>query len=97
MAVSLANEPANSRPDHKFTVSVPKADSYFPVMRYKCGNDLRPVPIVSVGFLEYSSDSCGRYLTFVICYILLTASSNQSKIRGWPLESGSTDQLKPTQ
>ena len=30
-----------------FTISVPKADDYFPVMRYKCSNDLRPVPIVS--------------------------------------------------
>jgi hypothetical protein len=68
MAASLANEPENSRPDHKFTVSVPKADSYFPVMRYKCGNDLRPVPIVSLGALEDSGYSCGRHLTFVICF-----------------------------
>lgn len=31
--------------DHKFTISVPKAENYFPVMRYKCSNELRPVPI----------------------------------------------------
>jgi hypothetical protein len=33
--------------DRKFTISIPKADSYFPVIRYKCLEDLRPVPIVS--------------------------------------------------
>ncbi|KAL3925599.1 MAG: hypothetical protein SGILL_000293 [Bacillariaceae sp.] len=48
MADSLASEPASTRPDYMFTVSVPKADNYFPVMRYKCGNELRPVPIVSL-------------------------------------------------
>eukprot|EP00980_Cylindrotheca_fusiformis_P011927 scaffold2830_cov131-Cylindrotheca_fusiformis.AAC.48 len=31
--------------DHAFTVSIPKADNYFPVMRYKCTTELRPVPI----------------------------------------------------
>jgi len=31
--------------DYKFTISVPRADNYFPVMRYKCSNELRPVPI----------------------------------------------------
>jgi Muniscin C-terminal mu homology domain len=58
-------------PDQKFTVSVPKADNYFPVMRYKCGNDLRPVPIVRpdlfVRFFQNStsgldSDSCSIFL-----------------------------------
>ena len=33
--------------DYKFTISVPRADNYFPVMRYKCNPELRPVPIVS--------------------------------------------------
>lgn len=37
-----------SRGDHyMFKVNVPKDDSYFPVMRYKCDEALRPVPIVS--------------------------------------------------
>lgn len=31
--------------DYKFTISVPRADNYFPVMRYKCSPELRPVPI----------------------------------------------------
>lgn len=34
--------------DFAFGVSIPKADEYFPVMRYKCSDDLRPVPIVSL-------------------------------------------------
>uniref|UniRef100_A0A7S4AWU2 MHD domain-containing protein n=1 Tax=Pseudo-nitzschia australis TaxID=44445 RepID=A0A7S4AWU2_9STRA len=34
-----------TKSDYAFAVSVPKADEYFPVMRYKCGNELRPVPI----------------------------------------------------
>lgn len=33
--------------DHKYTVSVPSVDDYFPVLRYKCSSELRPVPIVS--------------------------------------------------
>ena len=35
----------NGAADYRFTVSCPKADSYFPVMRYKCSGELRPVPI----------------------------------------------------
>uniref|UniRef100_A0A7S3L338 MHD domain-containing protein n=1 Tax=Amphora coffeiformis TaxID=265554 RepID=A0A7S3L338_9STRA len=31
--------------DRKFTVSVPKDDTYFPVVRYKCTEDLHPVPM----------------------------------------------------
>lgn len=31
--------------DFKFEISVPKAENYFPVMRYKCSPELRPVPI----------------------------------------------------
>ena len=34
--------------EYKFQIRVPKDDNYFPVMRYKCGDTLRPVPIVSV-------------------------------------------------
>jgi hypothetical protein len=34
--------------EYMFKISVPKDDNYFPVMRYKCSDVLRPVPIVSV-------------------------------------------------
>lgn len=30
-----------------YTIKVPREEEYFPVVRYKCGNSLRPVPIVS--------------------------------------------------
>jgi len=42
--LSEENEEDNSL-DHKFTISVPSAQNYFPVMRYKCSPELRPVPI----------------------------------------------------
>jgi hypothetical protein len=45
----------NEDADHKFTVSVPKSESYFPVLRYKCIPDLRPVPIVSCSRNHLSS------------------------------------------
>jgi len=35
----------NASMDHKFTISVPSAENYFPVMRYKCSHEFRPVPI----------------------------------------------------
>lgn len=34
--------------DRKYTISVPNGDNYFPVVRYKCVEDLRPVPIVRI-------------------------------------------------
>jgi hypothetical protein len=38
----------SDRGDKSFTIGVPKADNYFPLIRYKCSNELRPVPIVSL-------------------------------------------------
>lgn len=43
--------------DRKFSVSVPKDDTYFPVVRYKCTEDLRPVPMVSA--CSYSTQMSG--------------------------------------
>lgn len=53
--------------DRKFTVQVPKDDTYFPVVRYKCTEDLRPVPMVSAcrglrTFLS-SSNLCISYVS----------------------------------
>jgi len=42
--LSEAN-PDDAGVDYKFTISVPRAENYFPVMRYKCSGELRPVPI----------------------------------------------------
>jgi hypothetical protein len=38
--------------EHKFAVSVPIGENYYPVMRYKCVGDLRPVPIVRTAFVH---------------------------------------------
>jgi len=35
----------NDRADYKFNLTIPNADKYFPIMRYKCSSELRPVPI----------------------------------------------------
>lgn len=53
--------------DHKFTISVPKAENYFPVMRYKCSNELRPVPIVS-------------YFVHSLCTVLAESSNSHFTI-----------------
>ena len=62
MAETLAHDPDEDKPDHQFSVSVPKADNYFPVMRYKCGSELRPVPIVRNAFM------------YACCEIILASS-----------------------
>lgn len=46
-ADDVSNAKTGKHADHKFAVSIPKGDSYYPVLRYKCVGDLRPVPIVS--------------------------------------------------
>ena len=44
-----------------YTINVPREEEYFPVVRYKCGSSLNPVPIVS-------------YLLCLFCIILITCS-----------------------
>jgi hypothetical protein len=53
----------NEDADHKFTVSVPKSESYFPVLRYKCIPDLRPVPIVSCSANIFGLDLMSLYVS----------------------------------
>jgi hypothetical protein len=33
--------------DYMFNLLIPKQEQYFPVLKYKCTGELRPVPIVS--------------------------------------------------
>lgn len=47
MSRSLASSTNDDHASHQFYVNVPKLDSYFAVMKYKCVGELRPVPIVS--------------------------------------------------
>jgi hypothetical protein len=89
MAGSLSAESAATRPDYMFTVSVPKADNYFPVMRYKCGDELRPVPIVSwCGFRPYWIDVFSPKLFNIphsdvsLSFCSITARANSSSVRG---------------
>ncbi|KAL3945868.1 MAG: hypothetical protein SGBAC_000019 [Bacillariaceae sp.] len=42
---TMVNATEEDDADHVFIVTVPKADNYFPVIRYKCNSELRPVPI----------------------------------------------------
>ena len=44
---SLTNSPEDELVDRKYAVAVPRGDSYYPVLTYKCVPELRPVPIVS--------------------------------------------------
>ena len=64
-----SNHHRGMKSDYMFTVSVPKADDYFPVMRYKCGNELKPVPIVSsVPYLHFFVGLIS--LNFVVRFLL---------------------------
>ena len=46
-SVTGENVAGESEHERKYVLTLPKTSSYFPVMKYKCSNDLRPVPIVS--------------------------------------------------
>ena len=69
--------------DRKFAVSIPRGENYFPVLRYKCVSDLRPVPIVRT---EPRRNLCSLHLpsTYDIPF-LLAARANQSEGGRWIL------------
>jgi hypothetical protein len=46
--VEHVNQEDISNREFAYTIRVPHEDEYFPVVRYKCGITLRPVPIVSL-------------------------------------------------
>ena len=50
-SITGENVANGSEHERKYVVTLPKTSSYFPVMKYKCSNDLRPVPIVSCLFI----------------------------------------------
>jgi hypothetical protein len=99
MADSLAADPTSTRPDYMFTISVPKADNYFPVMRYKCCNELRPVPIVSIMNCSlFRRMVLGSILSLILCRHCSTpARANKSPNGGRSLESCATNQFQSTQ
>lgn len=75
--------------DHAFAVSVPKTDNYFPVMRYKCTSELRPVPIVSIDHCFGVASSFVRQPPYATTDF--AESSNKSASRGRILESRTSD------
>jgi hypothetical protein len=97
MAESFAVEPASKRPDYIFTISVPKADNYFPVMRYKCGNELRPVPIVSIMTGACPGHVDSLYIANFSLHFFKSARANKSKNGGRSLESCTTNKFQSTQ
>lgn len=44
----VEQQKAAGGPETTFLVKAPKADTYHPTFKYKCSNELRPVPIVSM-------------------------------------------------
>jgi hypothetical protein len=75
----ITDKAADDDADHLFTVTVPKGDNYFPVMKYKCANELRPVPIVSIE-QSLSAVSC-FFISFSYLLNHFTESSNKSASR----------------
>ena len=57
--------------DRRFVVTLPKAGTYFPLIRYKCTSDLRPVPIRVQSRVRLS----GNYVR-----VALQISSNPSNV-----------------
>ena len=47
MSHTLTSRDEEDEVKYKFQVNIPKMDSYYSVMKYKCSGDLKPVPIVS--------------------------------------------------
>jgi hypothetical protein len=93
-----------TKSDFAFAVSVPKAEEYFPVMRYKCRDDLRPVPIVSPVLVFVCSERCHPFVSpcnampsasntslVCVCFNTCTAGPNAGSPRTEPLEGGPAD------
>jgi len=45
---NVSNESETANREFTYTVTIPREEEYFPVVRYKCDSSLRPVPIVSI-------------------------------------------------
>lgn len=78
VTAELAKDNERDYADRKFTVKVPKTDNYYPILRYKCSPNLRPVPIVSISIV--SNDDQTPVLTEIVV-VFLKAGSNKSESR----------------
>ena len=78
-----------SKRDYRFNISIPKTDTYFPLLKYKCMGDLRPVPIVrqiAVPAAWHASIICSSHP--------VAARPNQSENRWRPLPRRSPNQFE---
>lgn len=92
--VSKEKEPGEEDWEHKYIVTLPKADNYYPILRYDCGDKLIPVPLVRIQLnvrlfiqLQHISKTIIIYLqrvqskvrtNGVVCRVALQISSNPS-------------------
>ena len=66
-AENTTQEVYDSPGDVKYTIQVPEAEEYAPVLRYKCDSSLRPVPIVSTTVVLILPGFKFATLTSVLC------------------------------
>ena len=53
--------------EYTYSITVPREEEYFPVVRYKCSTSLRPVPIVSyLDLLVISLNAFFLHLNIII-------------------------------
>ena len=66
--------------DYKFNLTIPRQETYVPLLKYKCTGDLRPVPIVShVIECERRSQSC-KLKSTCCSHVRVSACKPKSKL-----------------
>lgn len=68
--------------DYAYYVTVPKQDQYFPILKYECSGNLRPVPIVSTGDLTIFESIIELFLFAGKIVFFVSAFKPRSKPRG---------------
>ena len=74
IANDLSHENEGNGWKYKFIVTLPKADSYYPVLKYTCSNALVPVPLVSTRALLCYHWLASSMLTHYIMYSITESS-----------------------
>jgi hypothetical protein len=64
--VSHESEVANR--EFTYTITIPREEEYFPVVRYKCDTSLRPVPIVSICLSSFALCTLFSFLLVKFSY-----------------------------
>jgi hypothetical protein len=74
IANDLSHENEGNGWKYKFIVTLPKADSYYPVLKYTCSNAMVPVPLVSTRALLCYHWLASSMLTHYIMYSITESS-----------------------